>query len=118
MSPRKRIKQLTSDIERIENKAEDIWWNRTKFSVKHEDRLRLKMHALDSLSASLYHVLWRLHQETKFQYADDLDEIERRKVFNGVKDVTHITYCDGIFHFITGLRGKKGKLRYGRQCNC
>lgn len=120
LSPNKRhINKTVEDIERLNERCEQIWKSRGNYGLTKQAKINSRLmetqiRPLDLLRENLFHKLWRLHEETDFEFAE-MEEISREKRFNGRKDVTRITYCDGVFHYVTN---SKDKFQYGYACTC
>jgi hypothetical protein len=107
--PRKsRIKILTEQIDECYEAADHKWFNRTKFSIKHEDKLRYQIRFIDLLREQYLKELWD-------EYEDSPDEVEFLREEKNPWGKLRYVFCDGNFHFVTN---KKEVLQYGYQCNC
>jgi hypothetical protein len=114
-----KISETVEQIEAVAEKANEIWESRPKnFGVKKQSRIELRciqqIHNLHSIQDQLFHLLWGLLEASDFESVE-MEEIDREKRFNGRKDVTRITWCDGVFHYVTN---KKEEFLYGYGCTC
>lgn len=120
LSPNKRhIDKTVEDIERINERCDEIWESRGNFGRTKQAKINLRLmetqiRPLDLLRESLFKKLWVLHEESDFEYTD-MEEISRDKTFNGRQHVTRVTYCDGMFHYVTD---KDDQFKYGYVCTC
>lgn len=103
------IVKISKQIEKCYDRTSEIWNSRTKFSVIHEDRLRLKMREIHLLQETLFRQLWEFYCNQPEDI--DIECLGEEKISGRIR----ITYCDGIWHFVTD---SKDELVYGYQCNC
>lgn len=108
----KQISEVGSQIAKCNQTARDLWFGRKKFSVKHEDKLRERLHSIDLIREGLYARMWELYAQADWEGLDELDSF---KSFNGTKKVRRYVYCDGQNHFIVKANGK---FCYGTECLC
>lgn len=92
------IPQTIEQITECEDRADEIWFSRTKFSVIHEDRLRIKVRRIHLIEEGLFFKLWDLYQED-----------------GEVEEIDDYLWCDGKLHFKVD---EDYNLIYGSRCNC
>lgn len=93
------ISDLSTMIVECEDRVNEIWFGRTKFSTKHEDKLRSKIHTIHLIEEALFVQLW----DAYYDFPDEVEKISKK------------LYCDGQFHFRVR---KNDNLRYAYVCDC